>query len=235
MATGLVLVALAASVLAGCARPTAQPRTTAQAPAAAPVAPGPCLAQLSDALFLSCLRTEVDEVWGRALRDTGRPYPPMPLTVGDRSPGRDGGGFDEPDRAYFSRRSGTHFPTTYLDAVQAAHGTDAHLVLTFTMAHEVGHHIQSVLHPREDALITEIESQADCYAGVWARRAADTGRLDTAVFRASAAAELGRLSTSYAGEVDTHGDADQRVASVDKGLGGGGDPAVCDRGRLTWR
>lgn len=243
---GLISAALAASALAGCARPaTPAPAPTASpagdaVPAAAPgptasVAPGPCLSQLTDALFLTCLRTEVDEVWGRALRDTGREYPSMPLTVGDRPrpPGRDGN-FDEPDRAYFSQRTGTHFPTEYLDAVQAAHGTDAHPVLIFTMAHEVGHHVQFLLHPREDALVNDIESQADCYAGVWARRMTDAGRLDVAVFRTAAAAELRRLSTSYAGEVETHGDAVQRVASVDKGLDSG-DPAVCDRGRLTWR
>jgi uncharacterized protein len=229
---GLISAALAASILAGC---TAQSPPPAPGPGTASVAPGPCLSQLTDALFLTCLRTEVDEVWGRALRDTGRSYPSMPLTVADRPrpPGREGN-FDEPDRAYFSQRSGTHFPTEYLDAVQAAHGTDAHLVLTFTMAHEVGHHVQFLLHPREDALVNDIESQADCYAGVWARRAADAGRLDVAVFRTAAAAELRRLSSSYAGEVETHGDAGQRVASVDTGLGSG-DPAACDRGRLTWR
>jgi hypothetical protein len=216
---------LGASVLAGCAGPAV--------PAPGPVAPGPCLAQVDDALFLTCLRAEMDEVWGRALRDTGRGYPSMPLTVGDRPPRPDGRAFDEPDRAYFSQRTGTHFPDEYLDAVRKAHGPDAHLVLTFTMAHEAGHHVQSLLHPNEDALVNDVEGQADCYAGVWARRMTDAGRLDVAVFRTAAAAELNRLSTSYAGEVESHGDTAQRVASVDRGLGSA-DPAVCDRGRLTW-
>lgn len=232
----MLLAALASA--GGCAPSPAQTTVppSGSTPGAAPLAAGPCLSQLQDALFLTCLRTEVDEVWGRAVRDTGRDYPTMPLTVGDRPRDRrqGEGASDEPDRAYFSQRSGTHFPTVYLDAVQAAHGTDAHHVLTFTMAHEVGHHVQFLLHPRTNARVNDIEAQADCYAGIWARWATDAGRLDTAVFRESAAAELHRLSTSYEGEVDSHGDTAQRLASVDKGLGSG-DPAVCDVGRLTWR
>ncbi|MBA2324271.1 MAG: neutral zinc metallopeptidase, partial [Pseudonocardiales bacterium] len=135
--------------------------------------------------------------------------------------------------AFYSPRSGIHFPTRYLDAVHTAHGPRAHVVLTFTMDHEIGHHVQFLLHPRIDVPVNELEAQADCYAGVWARQEADTGRLVTGEFRSAAAAELGRLS-SYPNEVATHGNPDQRLASLDKGLHSG-EPAACDVGQLTWR
>jgi uncharacterized protein len=219
---------LAVSALTGCAHAAPPPA------APAPKPPVPCLSQANDGLFTACLRTELDEVWGRAFRDTGRTYIPPQLTVGDGpGPRGDGARDDGPDRAFFSPRSGIHLPTQYLDAVHTAHGPRSPLVLTFTMSHETGHNVQFLLHPRVDARVNDLEAQADCYAGAWARKEADAGRLDTAQFRAAAAAELDRLST-YPHEVATHGDLAQRLASLDKGLHGG-DPAACDIGQLTWR
>jgi hypothetical protein len=193
----------------------------------------PCLAQTGDGLFITCLRTELDEMWGREFRDTGRPYTSPRLTVGD-DPGPRGEHTrdDGPDRAYFSLRDGIHFPTKYLDAVRRAHVPRYQAVLAFTMSHETGHHVQSLLHPRLDVRVNDLEAQADCYAGMWARHEVAAGRLDTGEFRSAAAAELDRLST-YRDEAATHGDLAQRLASLDKGLRGG-DPAACDVGPLTW-
>jgi predicted metalloprotease len=182
--------------------------------------------------FATCLLTELDQVWTRQLRNTGRTYTAPRLTVGDGSRGdrtRDGG----PDRAFYSPRSGIHLPTRYLLAMHTAYGPRTQMNLTFTMSHETGHHIQSLLHPGIDVRVNDREAQADCYSGVWAHQEAAEGKLDTEQFRAAAAAELNRLST-YPDEVATHGDPAQRLASLDKGLHSG-DPAACDVGPLTWR
>jgi predicted metalloprotease len=126
-----------------------------------------------------------------------------------------------------------NFPTRYLDDVRAAHGSRAHIVLTFTLGHETGHHIQLLLHRRLEAPGVDLETQADCYAGFWARREAQTGRLDVDEFRTGAEAELRRLSRDP-DEASSHGDADKRIASLDKGLAAT-DPAACDVGALTWQ
>jgi predicted metalloprotease len=117
--------------------------------------------------------------------------------------------------------------------VHTAYGPRAQMNLTFTMSHEIGHHIQSLLHPEIDVRVNDREAQADCYSGVWAHLEAADGKLDSGQFRAAAAAELNRLST-YPDEVATHGDPARRLASLDKGLHSG-DPAACDVGPLTWR
>ena len=101
------------------------------------------------------------------------------------------------------------------------------------MSHETGHHLQFLLHPAIDVPVNDREAQADCYAGVWARKEADASRLDIGEFRSAATAELRRLST-YPHEVATHGDPGQRLASLDKGLRSG-EPAACDVPALTWR
>jgi hypothetical protein len=194
----------------------------------------PCLSQADDGLFATCLHTELDDVWGRLFQATGRAYVSPALTVGDDT--GPGAGRARPlpqDRAYFGPRSGIHFPTRYLDDVRAAHGPRAHIVLSFTLSHETGHHVQHLLHPGTEAPGVDVENQADCYAGVWARQEADAHRLDTEEFRAGGDAELRRLSADP-DEVLTHGDVDQRVASLARGLRTG-DPAACDVGALTWR
>ena len=212
-------------VLAGCARTP---------PATAPKPPAPCLSQADDRQFTACLETELNEIWDQEFRATGRRYTGTPLTVGEGTGPRDERSHDGgPDRAFYSPRGGIHLPTQYLNAVHAAYGLRAHLVLTFTMAHEIGHHVQFLLHPRIEARVNDREAQADCYAGVWARKEADVGKLDTGQFRAATSAELDRLST-YPDEVATHGDPGQRLVSFDKGLHSG-DPATCDVGQLTWR
>lgn len=193
----------------------------------------PCLSQSDDELFLICLRTEIDGVWSREFRDTGRRYRSPRLTVAPS--GGTTGGHERDlarDRAYFSGSSGIHFPTRYLDDVRTAHGTSAHVVLTFTLGHETGHHVQLLLHPHFDAPDVDVETQADCYAGFWARREADAGRLDLGAFRSGAGAELRRLSRDQE-EVRSHGSADQRIGSVEKGLRAAG-PSACDVGVLTW-
>ena len=241
-------VLLAVLTVAGCAG--APPPTAIAPPSPSATTPGPpaapCLSQADDGLFLTCLHTEVDEIWAGEFSRTGRRYTPARLTVGDGpaprdgpapsdgpSPGEGRAPDDGPDRAFYRPSSGIHFPTRYLDGVHATHGPLAHLALTFTMAHETGHHVQFLLHPRVDVPVNDGEAQADCYAGMWAREEADLGKLDTTRFRAAAAAELARLS-SYPDETATHGNLDQRLASLDKGLHTG-DPAACNVGRLTWR
>jgi uncharacterized protein len=216
-----------ALVVAGCARTPPRAATT-------PKPLVPCLSQADDGRFATCLQTELNEMWDREFRATGRRYTSTQPTVGEGSSPRDERAHDGgPDRAFYRPRSGIHLPTQYLNAVHTAHGPRAHVVLTFTMAHETGHHVQFVLHPRIGVLVNDREAQADCYAGVWARKEADIGRLDTGQFRAATSAELDRLST-YPDETATHGDPGQRLASLDKGLHSG-DPAACDVAQLTWR
>jgi hypothetical protein len=223
-----VTLVVAALLLAGCA--DSVPRHTDRA--ASP--PVPCLSQADDGLFATCLRTELDDVWGREFHTTGRNYASPQLTVGEDT-GSGTGRVQEltRDRAYYSPRTGIHVPTRYLDDVRAAHGSRAHIVLSFTLSHETGHQVQHLLHPRIDAPGVDVETQADCYAGVWARQEANARELDAGQFRTGAEAELRRLSADPE-EVRSHGGVDQRIAALDKGLRTG-DPAACDVGGLSWR
>jgi predicted metalloprotease len=116
----------------------------------------------------------------------------------------------------------------------------------YVVAHEYGHHVQGllgVLQQRSggsgpDSVAVRIELQADCYAGVWAANAVDTGYLepltDSEVQQAlDAAAAVGddRIQERATGHVEpdswTHGSARERQEAFATGYRDGA-PEACE-------
>jgi uncharacterized protein len=121
----------------------------------------------------------------------------------------------------------------FLQELQNEYGAQGRYAQAYILAHEVGHHLQTLLGTerevraaqrrepeRANELSVRMELQADCYAGVWGRLANDQGKvsitedeLDEAL-RAAAAVGDDRIQQKTQGQVDpeswTHGSAEQR-------------------------
>ncbi|MGW0806149.1 KPN_02809 family neutral zinc metallopeptidase [Nonomuraea sp. NPDC002799] len=109
----------------------------------------------------------------------------------------------------------------------------------YVIAHEYGHHVQNLSGALNSGDSVPTELQADCYAGVWARNAVDTGFYEKDFTEAEiaealdAAAAVGddRIQQRTTGRIDpdsfTHGTSEQRVNAFQRGYKNGA-PAECD-------
>jgi predicted metalloprotease len=136
----------------------------------------------------------------------------------------------------------------FFDELKQRFGAGGDFAEAYVLAHEIGHHVQTVLgiEPRVrgaqqakpsqgNALSVRLELQADCLAGVWGhttnqRHLLEAGDIEEAL---GAAAAIGddRIQRRSGGRVHpesfTHGSAEQRVEWFRRGFQSG-DPDACD-------
>jgi uncharacterized protein len=136
----------------------------------------------------------------------------------------------------------------FFDELQSRFGAgEAPFAQAYVIAHEYGHHVQNLTGvldrigndrqgPESRAVRSEL--QADCYGGVWAANAIDTGLIEeltqadiNAALDAAAAIGDDRIQETTQGQANpetwTHGSSEQRRRWFSRGYEEG-RPAVCD-------
>ncbi|HKY62238.1 MAG TPA: neutral zinc metallopeptidase [bacterium] len=139
---------------------------------------------------------------------------------------------------------------SFFDELSRRFGAPGDFAQAYVIAHEVGHHVQTLLGISEQVsglrqrvsraeaneLSVRQELQADCLAGVWGHWAQNqSGMIEPGDFeeglRAAAAIGDDRLQRLGRGQVQpesfTHGTSEQRVSWLKRGLQSG-DPKDCD-------
>lgn len=197
---------------------------------------------------LAYIVNSIQTFWAETFRESGKQYPETKLVLFE-------GGTDSACGAASSATGPFYCPADqkvyldlgFFDELRSRFGASGgDFAMAYVVAHEFGHHIQTVLGiseqvqsmaqgdpSRQNDLSVRQELQADCLAGVWANSAASDvqpGDIDEAM---SAAAAVGddRIQESTTGRIDperwTHGSAEQRTAWFTTGYRSG-NPDDCD-------
>jgi hypothetical protein len=222
------------------------------APASRPGgAPGQPAADDEDSRFVRRVLGSTEDTWNEIFQRNGSQYrePTLVLfTQQVRSACGTAGSSVGP--FYCPGDQKVYIDLAFYDDLQKQLGAPGDFAQAYVIAHEVGHHIQTLLGTSEkvtamqrgarseaqaNQLSVRLELQADCYAGVWGfyakqRNLLDPGDLEEALGAASAIGD-DRLQRQSQGHVVpdsfTHGSSEQRVRWFRQGFDSG-DVRRCD-------
>ncbi|GAA0645645.1 KPN_02809 family neutral zinc metallopeptidase [Brevundimonas lenta] len=202
--------------------------------------------------FVDVIGTNIDDVWASKLQG----YRPPTVTLYEQGTNT-GCGFGQAAMGPFYCPSDQHvyIDLSFWNEMETKLGASgADFARAYVIAHEYGHHIQTLTGVSEQVQRAQqrasgqaeanqysvaLELQADCYAGVWAANAAAAsngavalapGDIEEGLRTASAIGDdtLQRRSGGrVAPDSFTHGSSAQRVEWLQRGYQSG-DPAVCD-------
>jgi predicted metalloprotease len=188
-----------------------------------------------------------ERVWGQIFKEAGQTYQPTILSFYAQS-GTSGCGAAQSAMGpfYCPNDQKVYLDTDFFTELRDRFGAPGDFAQAYVIAHEVGHHVQDlegtlgqvnqqqrrVSEAQGNALQVKVELQADCYAGVWAKRTGlmEPGDLEEGMKAAQSIGDdtlqksAGRRPVP---ESFTHGTSEQRMSWLRKGLDSG-DPAQCD-------
>ena len=249
---GTVLIVLAASYFLGI-----DPRVLMQAvPQGGPApsietgpAPTPGADPLAD--FITVVLGDTEDTWSAIFEKSGQTYqPPTLVLFSDAVESACGMGQAAMGPFYCPADQKVYIDLSFYRDLQQRFNAPGDFAQAYVIAHEVGHHVQTLLGTSEriqamrqsasseadaNALSVRLELQADCYAGVWAAQAnaarniLESGDIEEGLTAATAIGD-DRLQKQATGTVTpdsfTHGSSEQRVRWFRRGLETG-DPGQC--------
>ena len=198
------------------------------------------------ARFVSQVLRSTEVVWTDVFRESGRTYQPPKLVLFRGSwPTACGQGQAAMGPFYCPNDEKVYIDLSFYDVMRTRLGAPGEFAQAYVVAHEVGHHVQTQLgimekvdamrqrasEAQSNALSVRVELQADCFAGVWAKRSQqeqgwrlEPGDIETALNAASQIGDdaLQRKSRgTVVPETFTHGTSAQRVSWFKRGVDSG--------------
>ncbi len=204
------------------------------------------------AQFIASILGETEDVWSAVFQASGGTYAPPKLILFEGSVrSACGEGTSATGPFYCPGDRQIYLDLSFFDQMRTRLGGGGDFAEAYVIAHEVGHHIQTLTGVSKQVNdlrrsggqvagatgpLVRLELQADCYSGVWAHHAQrrhswlEPGDIEKAL---STAAAIGddRLQKQARGTVVpdsfTHGSSEQRVRWFRIGFDGG-DATRCD-------
>jgi predicted metalloprotease len=214
-----------------------------------PYQPTPEEARLAD--FVRVVLGDTEDTWTELFRAAGGTYE-LPVLVLFSGSVRSACGYADAAVGpfYCPGDHRVYIDLSFYQEMQARFGAPGDFAQAYVIAHEVGHHVQTLIGVAEqvhaargratqeeaNALSVRQELQADCFAGVWAfhaqrtRNILEQGDLEEALNAAAAIGDdrLQRQSQGYVvPESFTHGTSEQRMRWFREGFRTG-ETARCD-------
>ena len=219
--------------------------------AAPPPATSPEEERLVD--FVDAVMADAQDVWRQQLG--GRYLDTVTVLFRDGIQSACGLGQSATGPFYCPADGRVYLDLGFFDELHTRFGAPGDFAQAYVLAHEIGHHVQSVLGiesevrrlqsarpDQRNPLSVRLELQADCFAGVWGHHAAQPGRAARGRVELepgdveeglNAAAAIGddRIQRMSRGRVApdsfTHGSSEQRVTWFTRGFESG-DPRACE-------
>ncbi len=209
-------------------------------------APAPGSAEAKADVFVRKVLATTEDTWGAIFKANGQTYP-QPRLVFYSGSGTSACGAAQSAMGpfYCPNDRKVYLDTAFFDELSRRFGAPGDFAAAYVIAHEIGHHVQTVTGQMERAQRSglsqegaegaqvRIELQADCYAGVWGnanKAILDPGDIDEAL-RAATAIGDDTLQRAAGRRVSpdsfTHGSSAQRNRWFKRGYDGG-DPGACD-------
>ncbi len=196
------------------------------------------------AQFVSVVLKDTEDTFGEIFRQAGSTYQkPALVLFSDATQSACGLGQAAMGPFYCPGDQKVYIDLSFFRDLDERFGAPGDFAQAYVVAHEVGHHIQTLTGLSEkvnaarqrggevqaNQLSVRQELQADCYAGVWGNHAAASGLLEAGDaeegLRAAAAIGDDRLQKQSQGRVVpesfTHGSSEQRVLWLRRGLESG--------------
>jgi uncharacterized protein len=217
--------------------------------------PGPVTAPPAgdpQAKFVSQVLRSTEVVWADVFRGAGKTYQNPKLTLFRGSYPTGCGQGDAAMGPFYCPADGhVYLDMSFFDTMSSRLGAPGQFAQAYVVAHEVGHHVQNLLgisdkvdaarqrgtEAQANAMSVRLELQADCFAGIWAKRSQaeqgwrlEQGDIETAL---NAASQIGddTLQRKSRGQVVpesfTHGSSAQRVGWFKRGFESG-SPDGCN-------
>ena len=201
--------------------------------------------------FVSVVLADTEDTWKQIFQQRGSVYrEPTLVLFSGRVNSACGMATSAVGPFYCPGDQQVYIDLAFFHDLKVRHGAPGDFAQAYVLAHEVGHHVQTLMGISEqvqaagrgkskaqvNALSVRQELQADCFAGLWGnaansqRQLLDPGDLEEALQAATAIGD-DRLQREAGGQVVpdsfTHGSSSQRVKWFRRGFESG-DLAACD-------
>ena len=195
--------------------------------------------------FVAAVLGDTEDTWGEIFRAGGEQYPPPKLVLFSNAVqsgcGRASSGAGP---FYCPADQKVYIDLAFYRELETRFKAPGDFAQAYVLAHEVGHHVQTVLGTSEKVRAAQsraseadrnrlqvlMELQADCYAGIWAnhanrsRQILESGDIEEALGAAAAVGDdtiQKRMQGYVEPESFTHGTAQQRMTWFKRGLDAG--------------